>query len=1462
MGVNDLHVAREKHALPEAASSEASIPELTTETNKKSGATKLKLPIDEFQETILQRIQDNRITIIQGDTGCGKSSRIPVMLLNAPSPNPMQTQTKLFISQPRRIAAKALVERLRTVEPELKDQIALRMGHGVREYENKRTRAWFVTTGYLVRMLANNPTRFDDISALIIDEVHERSVDTDILCLLCRRLLQRNEHIRLVLMSATLAANMYQEYFGVPEPPIRVGGRRFPVKEVFLDDLKEEVKLSATNTRKVKELLDECLKMKCIKPPSKQYMEKAYSVVANLATIIGKAGTSVLIFVPGMNEIAAITELIEAITVPGIRFTCVPIHSDIPFEDQMLAFDASEEDEVKIVIATNAAESSLTLPDVNNVICLGLCKQIVYNQASHRQMLTPTWISKASATQRAGRTGRVRPGTVYRIYARQSYELHMEPFEPGEILRIPLDSVILMLKEILPEEQISEVLLTCLEPPDISAIGRSFESLHKSHFISAADDSCELTKLGAFVSSLGIDLALGSLIGLGIQMGLGAEAIQMAAILSFPKSPWVMSNPLVHPTASFNKNTCRSYVSRCHFDANLFSEPLAIMNLLWEYENLEKKHVEKWNRFHNTFLPRIRQLLLTTTNLRKRVAGFLGIFEGLLKVAKPPSQMPHGMITLLRVIQVWVFHETLIQFDYKTLQKLQKKHSQTGVSLDVQPKSDVIEQSHIEQILISDRHPFRLKSTGEICQKGDFKYTPSGTQHSAGFNSRLKMRLISYASEKNFQFVCVSFRDSLMVFTFRQSTAEDAVINCIKGHRKEDNRVLVNAVSIEGKSSRGIGGRACGLWAVEQSSKEGKSNAKSKSWLLMYFSNRTNQKTNKTKSKKNEKKKLNSGKDELKTVTNSIEKLGRTGDHKGIVLHFPWSSDSIGPNKRFKFSLISFGTTHPVNLVDMKDLFGSYFESTTKEIPGKQKVQFPICSSEPREYNKGKDRALVKNLSSWDRPLINCIPEGARVFSVLVSKRRRENVIKFVATEVEEKDDENEDTDLNIYWDRNTNASFRWKRFNSNDAVFIDVDSVPATAVPMDSSDDLYCVCANTLEVRGGGLRAEGLTLLPQGKAFLLLARFTFGLFEQTDFEDGTIKEIAINWIGTQLGRTQLKGLTKRIKKAVDFHHSALDLGESLECFPQKIAELLDIFDDVDGYEASVWESLSSNPLIRHNMGKHQLELKGGKRTTRRNISATTSERKNTNSKMKEMTLQPDPSSANQINGDKNNVAKGKLVPENFSLISLPQTEQRELCNLFQGKPKKHSIGSCEKLAQGVYGYIVGKSDQTVEKALGGPDWEFYLVQLEGKDWFKAVFKPKDVSYTDPRNKKPAWMTKKAHWDARPPTVQDAMSCIPPKYQGKRVKKESLRIAPGTKYIIFHNLKLAVQMEAAFWMERQFGSKKGHWFEHKVPQLIEQMKHLRKPTKKTKNRKRIQGIPKAQSKPPRTQTESIAKKRT
>lgn len=121
----------------------------------------------------------------------------------------------------------------------------------------------------------------------------------------------------------------------------------------------------------------------------------------------------------------------------------------------------------------------------------------------------------------------------------------------GEMLRVPLDSVILTLKEMM-NEQATPVLLQCLEPPNLSTIERSFKSLHESSFISTPNDDGIITRLGSFVSSLGIDLTLGYLIGLGVQFGVGAEAIDMAAIMSFPQGPWSLSNPLFHEPPQFN----------------------------------------------------------------------------------------------------------------------------------------------------------------------------------------------------------------------------------------------------------------------------------------------------------------------------------------------------------------------------------------------------------------------------------------------------------------------------------------------------------------------------------------------------------------------------------------------------------------------------------------------------------------------------------------------------------------------------------------------------------------------------------------------------------------------------------------------------------------------------------------------------------------------------------------------
>ena len=198
-------------------------------------------------------------------------------------------------------------------------------------------------------------------------------------------------------MSATMAAELYSQYFGAPQPPIHVGSRCFPIKEYFVEDLKSLLSLSPKHAKLAQVIYDDCEKNKCGAAPSNANMEKLHRLATLITASVGSHGSSVLIFVPGMSDIESIIELIEKLNRTGVTFICLPIHSDVPFEEQMGewlllvvvyinlpaptehpltfwltgAFEPAGEGEVKVIIATNAAESSLTLPDVDHVICLG-----------------------------------------------------------------------------------------------------------------------------------------------------------------------------------------------------------------------------------------------------------------------------------------------------------------------------------------------------------------------------------------------------------------------------------------------------------------------------------------------------------------------------------------------------------------------------------------------------------------------------------------------------------------------------------------------------------------------------------------------------------------------------------------------------------------------------------------------------------------------------------------------------------------------------------------------------------------------------------------------------------------------------------------------------------------------------------------------------------------------------------
>ena len=1138
---------------------------------------RLNLPVDEHEEKILDSIKRNRVTIIQGETGCGKSSRVPVMIMNAPPPDPALTDVKLFISQPRRIAAKALVERLRATEPDIGRKVALRMGHGTREYENSGTKAWFVTTGYLVRLLAKKPENFEKVSHVVIDEVHERSVDTDILCLLCRRLLQSNRHIRLILMSATLAAKLYQDYFDIAEPPLKVGARRFPVETIFVEDISSRLQLTPKEVKAVMQIESECRKTMCIATPTNSTMECVYSVAAKIAIMVGKPGSSVLIFVPGMADIVSISEKIESLYVPGVVFRILPIHSDLPFEDQMVVFDKMEE-EVKIIIATNAAESSLTLPDCDHVIDTGLEKKITYNAKSHRQILLPCWISRASAQQRSGRVGRVRPGQVYRLYSREAYETMMSEFESGEMLRMPLDSVILLLKDILTNEDTTSSLMSSIEPPDLSTIGRSYLSLRRSGFISKPDESGEITTLGCFVISLGIDLTLGAMLGLGIQFGVGPEAIELAAVLSFPKTPWLLSNPLVYKPNQFNSGTMKTYVSKNRFDAKLFSEPFEILNLIWDFSQLHGSKMSSFCVHHGVHLTRIKRLVSTRNNIVNRVSEFFKMDPSLLQADLPPAKMCHAKVNILRTIQCWVFSDSIIEHKKVSL----KPNPDGSVTIALKSKTEVKEE-HLDKLLRADRHQYKLDTRINWLQSGGYKVDEEEPFDLTKFLPCFEERFISFIIEMDFDMGWFWYEQEMKIF-----------LNTEKHTSPEYSRLRdlgeETVLTVVEKRGRGRAERASGKWTCVDASTVSDPVTRIRKITITESS-------------------MVASADSLihsclrrmsiRAVSFDFSKNGKTKKKRSRVN--PSCQIFFTGQEQWKLSHTDY-----CDLMAIANLKENYWLHDKKESIH-QTVTFRGTQHGDLEGPRNTESSLYESdESSWKRPLLQNIPEGACLLAVLASSRRRESSIQLTMPQSEDDAKESEDGDVVSFGldDGLSKISARWTPVNKESSVFVVENSVPASAVPIGCPGTLYSCCANTLDLRGGSVKVEGLTLLPPGSYFILLAFLAFGLtpdglgnFPRDNEDDlDVFIQDCLQWVENKDKRDEHQYMEMthsidwpvRIRKTIEFARSCSNLGEQLVCFPDKVRALCEIFDGVDDYSMETWRSLDSDPFTAENIRKRR----------------------------------------------------------------------------------------------------------------------------------------------------------------------------------------------------------------------------------------------------------------------------------
>ncbi|CAB9523236.1 Probable ATP-dependent RNA helicase spindle-E [Seminavis robusta] len=1441
------------------------IPPQTTTSTKKQQQQQTQepvvLPIDEHEANIMQQIQQNRVTIIQGETGCGKSSRVPIMILNACQA--LGENCQLFISQPRRLAAKSLVERLRATESYWGQRIALRMGHGVREYETSQTRAWFVTTGYLVRLLSNHPERFRNVSHLIIDEIHERSVDTDILCLLCRRLIETHPRIRLVLMSATLAASLYQEYFGISEPTIQVGARRFPIEEVFVEDIPKKIRLPSKEVKAIKQIAAECQKTQCVAPPSASTMECLYTIAARLAITLGQPGSSVLIFVPGMRDIESISEMIEKMYVPGVTYTCIPVHGDIPFEDQMAVFE--ETNEVKIIVATNAAESSITLPDCDHVICTGLQKQITYNASSHRQMLSPTWISRASAQQRSGRVGRVRPGTVYRLYTKEAYETLMKQFESGEMLRMPLDAVILQLKEILNGEETTPALLECLEPPDLSTIERSYQSLYKANFITQPHDYGEITHLGAFVSAIGIDLTLGALIGLGIQFGVGPEAIDLAAVLSFPKTPWLVSSSLVHKPKTFNAGTVKAYCSKNQFDSSIFSDAMGAMNLIHEYSRLHGSKLSAFCNYHGIHNTRIKRLISTRKNLVSRVADFVKVDASLLKLCEPLSRTHHSKLTLLRLIHVWVFHDTIIEYNPLSI----KANPDDSLSLKLKA-SKGLEESHLWTLLRSDRHPFALKTHAEVEQTGGFSCPENESFDLGTFLVGFEVRLVSFSIQRGLDLAWFWYEEGLQLYVcsdFYES--EDFQFLREQWGNAMEETVLF-CVETPARSRRGRQERDAGRWFIvdEPKALEGAVDASSKFVQVKKFALR--------------------GARSGYGINNSIKiHLRKNVSVKG-GLSFDFSKNTKKNRRNAVFQIFCCGTdAFRITDIELCDLLaiarldGNY-RLLDKHDGGYQYIVFapaddPKTTASPSTPSSPGRMNQAESCSSLKQPLLRNAPEGARLLAVLAASRRRDPTIHVPLQTDDAEEEECMTFGLDNGWGK---MQARWTKIGTDRSVFVSENSVPSSVVPVGSIGTLYACCANTLDLRGGGMRAEHLTLLPPGGFFLLLSLLTFGIapdgleFPEADNDD--LDDIIADFVAWGMQREAKPDAEdvpspidweSRVRMAIDFSRSCTNLGEQLICFPDKVSQLCAIFDGVDGYEMEVWPNLKSDPFIpmtESERKQRDMVLAGLQHPVEsysRMESAASESSSNVAIGLAEHLLAVTSISQNLQNESQSQfedaedeveeekkedkalrgeevleflpelvAISGSMFATDFGTDCLPDNNKLHSTNIMAMCVKQYFAGlmydAFLQPESSHHADLIAASQRFGELKFSRDQWTvFRYLDQDGKDWYQAVFIARALPLKGRSTRGLAgWLRYSRPW-----LTGKALECVPQRFR-EQLEQHSLQTEVyqsgnrKLRAVLFDSIETAVRAEAAFFLECNFGgSKERHWYDQSFHELVQQL---------------------------------------
>jgi pre-mRNA-splicing factor ATP-dependent RNA helicase DHX38/PRP16 len=454
-------------------------------------------------------IRENQIVVVVGETGSGKTTQMTQYMHE----EGYSTFGMIGCTQPRRVAAMSVAKR---VSEEMNVELGKDVGYAIRfeDCTSSDTIIKYMTDGVLLRETLREPD-LDSYSCIIMDEAHERSLHTDVLFGILKKVIGRRRDFRLIVTSATLNADRFSQFFG-SVPIFNIPGRTFPVETLYA------------------------------KTPVEDYVEGA--VRQALAIHLSYPAGDILVFMTGQEEIEAVAfclrERLEQLeqeaetnnetiadaskkqSVPPL--SVLPIYSQLPSDLQAKIFQEAEFGVRKCIVSTNIAETSLTLDGVMYVVDTGFCKLSVYNPKVGMNALSVFPTSRAAANQRSGRAGRTGPGTCYRLYTEMAFKHEMLAVTVPEIQRTNLGNVVLLLKSLNVDNLLD---FDFMDPPPKANI---LNSMYQLWVLGALGNAGELTDLGAKMVEFPVDPPLAQMLLKAEKLRCSGEILTIIAMLSVP----------------------------------------------------------------------------------------------------------------------------------------------------------------------------------------------------------------------------------------------------------------------------------------------------------------------------------------------------------------------------------------------------------------------------------------------------------------------------------------------------------------------------------------------------------------------------------------------------------------------------------------------------------------------------------------------------------------------------------------------------------------------------------------------------------------------------------------------------------------------------------------------------------------------------------------------------------------